>query len=161
VWLAGASPGKPHRDRTFNFDPVLWEFPFRTDSNEIASLYRFRWQIELAFKRLKSILHLDQLRAYDAELAMSWIYTHIIAELVLDSMTQSTLEFSDDANDPIEYTICVWRVYSLFYMAVVTIIIGEIDADSIREAAARRRRGPLYDPRRRTKQTQTTQIGLT
>ncbi|MBF0563458.1 MAG: transposase [Alphaproteobacteria bacterium] len=38
-------------------------------ADEIAALYRLRWQIELAFKRLKSILRIDQLRAFDPELA--------------------------------------------------------------------------------------------
>jgi hypothetical protein len=61
---------------------------------EIAALYRFRWQIELAFKRLKSLLHIDRLRAFDPELAKTWIYAHLIAALVIDSMTQEILESS-------------------------------------------------------------------
>ena len=63
-------------------------------AQEIAALYRFRWQIELAFKRLKSLLHIDQLRAFDPELAKTWIYTHLIAALAIDSMTQEILESS-------------------------------------------------------------------
>src|SRR5947199_91318 len=35
----------------------------------LATLYRVRWQIELAFKRMKSILHLDRLPAKDPGLA--------------------------------------------------------------------------------------------
>jgi IS4 transposase len=27
----------------------------------VLAVYRLRWQIELAFKRLKSLLHIDQL----------------------------------------------------------------------------------------------------
>jgi len=35
------------------------EFPI----DLVGSLYRLRWQIELAIKRLKSILHIDRLPA--------------------------------------------------------------------------------------------------
>jgi hypothetical protein len=61
-------------------------------AEEIAALYRFRWQIELAFKRLKSTLHIDKLRAFDPDLAKTWIYAHLIAAIVIDSMTQEILE---------------------------------------------------------------------
>ncbi|RAP72267.1 transposase DDE domain protein [Candidatus Erwinia dacicola] len=35
----------------------------------VADCYRLRWQIELAFKRLKNLLQMDALRAKDTELA--------------------------------------------------------------------------------------------
>ncbi|CAK0778764.1 transposase [Azospirillaceae bacterium] len=63
-------------------------------AHEVAALYRLRWQIEIAFKRLKSILHIDRLRAYDPDLAKSWIYCHIIAALAIDRMSQEILESS-------------------------------------------------------------------
>jgi hypothetical protein len=52
----------------------------------VAALYRLRWQVELAFKRLKSLLHFDALRAHDPDLARSWLYTHLIAALLIDDM---------------------------------------------------------------------------
>ena len=61
-------------------------------AEQIADLYSLRWQIELAFKRLKSLLHIDQLPAFDPRLAKTWIYAHLIAALVLDRMTQDFLE---------------------------------------------------------------------
>jgi hypothetical protein len=44
-----------------------------------------RWQIELAFKRLKSILHIDRLPAKDPDLARAWIYAHLLLALLLDA----------------------------------------------------------------------------
>ncbi len=35
------------------------------DAAEILELYYLRWPMELAFKRLKSLLHIDALRAFD------------------------------------------------------------------------------------------------
>jgi IS4 transposase len=42
-----------------------------------------RWQIELAFKRLKSLLNLDALRAKDPALARSYLLGKLIAALLI------------------------------------------------------------------------------
>jgi hypothetical protein len=47
----------------------------------LVRLYRVRWQIELAFKRLKSILRLDRLPAKDPGLARAWIAAHLLLAL--------------------------------------------------------------------------------
>ncbi|MGQ0565641.1 MAG: transposase [Gemmobacter sp.] len=52
----------------------------------IGALYRLRWQVELAFKRLKSLLNLDTLRARDPALARAWIYTNLLAAFLLDDL---------------------------------------------------------------------------
>jgi Transposase DDE domain len=59
------------------------EFPI----NLIAALYRLRWQIELAIKRLKSILHIDRLPAKDPDLARAWLYAHLLLALLLDEIS--------------------------------------------------------------------------
>jgi hypothetical protein len=42
-------------------------------------LYRFRWQIELFFKRLKSLLHLDKLPSRQGPTAKSWMLARLLA----------------------------------------------------------------------------------
>jgi hypothetical protein len=42
-------------------------------------LYRLRWQIELLFKRLKSLLHLDTLPSREGPTAKSWMLARLIA----------------------------------------------------------------------------------
>lgn len=59
---------------------------------EIADIYRLRWQIELAFKRLKSILQIDHLRARSPDLVMTAIQAHLIAALIIDDLTQEVLD---------------------------------------------------------------------
>jgi hypothetical protein len=54
---------------------------------KVLELYRLRWQIELAFKRLKSLVHLDDLPAKDPDLARCWIYAKLIAALLLEDLT--------------------------------------------------------------------------
>jgi IS4 transposase len=43
-----------------------------------------RWQIELLFKRLKSLLHLDRLPAKDADLARAWLHAHLLIALLVE-----------------------------------------------------------------------------
>ncbi len=59
----------------------------------MADCYRLRWQIELAFKRVKSLLHLDTLRAKDPELAKAWIFANLLAAFLIDDIIQPSLDF--------------------------------------------------------------------
>jgi hypothetical protein len=61
---------------------------------DVLEIYRFRWQIELAFKRLKSLLDLDGLPAKDPSLASTFIYSKILAALLLDDLTHAFISFS-------------------------------------------------------------------
>jgi hypothetical protein len=60
----------------------------------ILEIYRFRWQIELVFKRLKSLLQLDALPAKDPELARTFLFSKLLAALLLEELTQDYLAFS-------------------------------------------------------------------
>lgn len=53
-------------------------------TSDILAIYRFRWQIELAFKRMKSLAGLDELAAKKPELAKAWIYARLIAFLIAE-----------------------------------------------------------------------------
>jgi hypothetical protein len=59
---------------------------------DILALYRLRWQIELVFKRLKSLLDLAALPAKDPDLARSWIYAKLIVALLLEDVTHDALD---------------------------------------------------------------------
>lgn len=61
---------------------------------QVLECYRFRWQIELAFKRLKSILKLGVLPAKDPDLARTIVYSKLLAALMLDDYTERFLSFS-------------------------------------------------------------------
>jgi hypothetical protein len=56
--------------------------------------YRLRWQIELAFKRLKSLLHIDHLPTRTERGSRSWLYAHLILALLCDDLSQDFLESS-------------------------------------------------------------------
>ena len=51
---------------------------------DVLALYRYRWQIELVFKRMKSLAGLDSLTAKKPELARAWIYARLIVFLIAE-----------------------------------------------------------------------------
>ena len=53
---------------------------------EILTLYRFRWQIELAFKRFKSLAGLHLLPAKNPKLARAWIYARLIVAIIAEQI---------------------------------------------------------------------------
>ena len=67
-------------------------FVFTTVSAQLLSptkvleFYRGRWQVELVFKRLKSILGLGHLRKTDEEAARAWIHGKLFVALLLEAM---------------------------------------------------------------------------
>jgi IS4 transposase len=63
-------------------------------SEEVLAVYRLRWQIELAFKRLKSLLHIDRLPTRTPQASRSWLYAHLILALLCDDISQEFLESS-------------------------------------------------------------------
>jgi len=56
-------------------------------AEQVSNLYRLRWQIELAIKRLKSIIHIDQIPAKAPDLAQAWLYAHLLFALIVQAKT--------------------------------------------------------------------------
>ena len=63
-------------------------------ATEVLELYRFRWQIELAFKRMKGLLELGSLPAKDPDLARTIVRSKLLAALLLEDFTRSFLAIS-------------------------------------------------------------------
>jgi hypothetical protein len=64
----------------------------------VATLYRVRWQIELAFKRMKSILHIDHMPARDPDLARAWLHAHLLFALLIDEIAAEQAIFPSAAS---------------------------------------------------------------
>ena len=54
----------------------------------ILQLYRLRWQSELLFKRLKSLLHLDALPSRQGPTARSWMLARLLAAALAQQLIQ-------------------------------------------------------------------------
>ncbi|MDD5187164.1 MAG: transposase [Methanoregula sp.] len=58
------------------------------------SLYRMRWQVELAFKRLKSILGQGHLLKTNPESAKAWLYGKMVVALLTSAIVEMGRSFS-------------------------------------------------------------------
>lgn len=54
----------------------------------VFELYRIRWQIELAFKRLKTLTGFGHLPKYDAASCRAWLYGKLLVGLLAESMSR-------------------------------------------------------------------------
>ena len=70
---------------------LVTSLPDSIPAAEIAAAYRLRWQIELGFKRLKSLLHIDRLPTRTEAGCRSWLHAHLILALLSDDMCQDIL----------------------------------------------------------------------
>ena len=52
-------------------------------AEQVLSLYRLRWQIELEFKRLKSLTQLGHLKKHDDQAARSWLQGKLLVALLV------------------------------------------------------------------------------
>ena len=83
----------PHSQLAARYTMIVTSLDAATYPTEtVLSLYRQRWQIELAFKRLKSLLHIDRLPAKNKNLARTWLYAHLVLAILIDTMTQQMLD---------------------------------------------------------------------
>jgi IS4 transposase len=61
---------------------------------DVLELYRLRWQVELAFKRLKSLLNLDKIPSRDGPTSRSWILARLLAAALAEKLLDRTSTLS-------------------------------------------------------------------
>jgi len=60
----------------------------------VLEIYRFRWQVEMAFKRMKGIIYLDQMAAKDNELCRTFLLAKLLAMLLIEDLSRCLRFFS-------------------------------------------------------------------
>jgi hypothetical protein len=74
---------------------LLTTLPLELANDELVlELYRIRWQIELFFKRCKSLLHLNQLRALDPQLVQAYCLAKLVEVAMIQLLAQEGESFS-------------------------------------------------------------------
>jgi IS4 transposase len=63
------------------------------DTREVLELYRVRWQIELRFKHLKSLLGLGCLPKYDERSCRAWIQAKLLSGLLIERLMREAKFF--------------------------------------------------------------------
>ena len=68
--------------------------PKAVSATQVLTLYRGRWQIELVFKRLKSLLGVGDLAKYDPDSAKAWLQAKLLTALLLERLEREAFFFS-------------------------------------------------------------------
>ncbi len=63
-------------------------------AESVLDLYRYRWQVELSFRRLKQLLKIGRLPHKNPEAAKGWINAKLVVAILLDTLVRNTRTFS-------------------------------------------------------------------
>lgn len=90
---------KGHTIKPETIESAAYVFVFTTlDSRftptAVLEMYRGRWQIELAFKRLKSVIGLGHLKKTDVEAARAWIHGKLLVAFLVEALIVAAERFS-------------------------------------------------------------------
>jgi hypothetical protein len=114
---------------------------------QLIELYRLRWQIELAFKRLKSILGIGDMPTKDPRLAKTWLSANLLVALLIDRLN---IRLADDLPTEMADRRPTWRLYVLarLQLFIVIIQIDRLDPFALRRLVeAHRKKRKLQLPK--------------
>jgi hypothetical protein len=80
--------------RAAQYFAVWTSLPETFSASAVLELYRLRWQIEVAFKRMKSILGLGHLPKKDPASARAWLHGKLFVSLLVERMVEAANTFS-------------------------------------------------------------------
>lgn len=73
---------------------LVTSLPEDVSASQVLELYRIRWQIEIAFKRLKSIMGLGHLPKKDEESSRAWLHGKLFVALLTQAIADEGAFFS-------------------------------------------------------------------
>lgn len=85
---------RPETLEAAGYITVLTTLAPETPGADVLELYRLRWQVELAFKRIKSLLGAGHVPKKDPEAARAWIHGKLLAVLLIEKLGEAAQLFS-------------------------------------------------------------------
>ena len=79
-------------------------------AEDIFGAYRLRWQVELAIKRMKSLIHTDELPTHTPEASRSWLLSHLLLAALTEEMTQDLLNSALEDLNELDRLPSLWRI---------------------------------------------------
>jgi hypothetical protein len=98
-----------------------WPFP------QVIWLYRLRWQIELAIKRLKSLIHIDHLRVQDPRMVQTYLLGKLLVALILDELIQYVFSRQPDWFLSLDRPLSMWRLTQDLWESLRQWILGSLN----------------------------------
>jgi hypothetical protein len=121
-------------------------------AQQVLWLYRLRWQIELLFKRLKSLLCLDHLRAQDPQLAQVYLLGKLLAALLLDRLSHQIRTRCPLWFHSLDRPVSTWRLTALLFDTFRSLVRGPITLTALFQVLPQLGRFLRDAPRKRTQQ---------
>ena len=129
-----------------NLPPQEWE------AQDVLKLYRFRWQVEILIKRLKSILSINHLRTQDPVLAQVYLLGKLLGALLMDELMDHARFRCPHWFSSTDRPVSIWRFTILLFDSLYTIIRGMITLPMLFEALPHLNRFLCDTPRKRSQQ---------
>jgi hypothetical protein len=123
------------------------------DADAILAAYRLRWQIELAFKRLKSGLGMHRLQARDGAAARSWLLAHLVLALLVEDTATDVLDSAPLLQPSWRERVSIWRLHVALRHALLGAVLQPIMPDALAQRAGIIVRHICDPPRRRPLQS--------
>jgi Transposase DDE domain len=90
----------------------------RLSASRCMDAYRLRWQIELQWKRWKSLCHFDRLPNYRDDTIRSWLTAKVLLGLLLDRIGSTGL-----ASSPTPLTRQPWKMTAIVWPLIVAALL--------------------------------------
>lgn len=81
--MRGRTQVQPHTLEAAEYVLIFTTLGPEIGAEQVMTLYRLRWQIELEFKRLKSLIQLGHLKKRDARAARSWLQGKLLVAMLI------------------------------------------------------------------------------
>jgi len=137
---------------------LITSLPPAQSAVEVLAEYRGRWQIEVAFKRIKSIAGIDRLPALDPGLARTWLLAHLIAAVLTDEIAIEIVGFPPRPPDTAKRQMSLWRAWQAAHRFLLHAILPR-PRRRTRRNLARLRKHLSEPPRNRLSQANRLRTG--
>lgn len=116
---------------------------------EVLAMYRLRWQVELAFKRLEGGLGLGRPLAHDEKSARGWLFAHLILALLIEDAAAEFLGAHPVRDAGPERPVSIRRLHGAIRAALLGAALRAVALADLRRATAAFLRHVCDPPRRR------------
>lgn len=122
------------------------------DIAQVFAIYRIRWQVELLFKRLKSLLNLNGLRSKDPDLSQTYLLGKLLAALLLDEFIRASSKLCPEWFLALDHPVSLWRLTALFQTTFQNMVCGNVTFTRVFSLLPKLRRYLCDAPRKRRQQ---------
>jgi len=103
---------------------------------QVTELYRMRWQIEIAFKRLKSLFQYNDLPVGNGESVKAWFYGKLLLAALCETLVNtgrfSPREGTDDGAElPPPEQMSLWREQSIALVIIVAMLLDAMNCSEL------------------------------